>query len=104
MKSTEGFGSKHSSIQEPHIHPVFLYLLVLLFLCCFLSHSADELFQVVVGGDSCLLSQIYFLQYFPILSKIISLPRLHICTWTYHCVQRRGILYCVKNWATRPLL
>lgn len=76
-KSTGRFSFRHCSIQEPKLmlsgltsssHPVFLYLLVLLFLCCFPSHSADGLFQVV-GEDSCLLPQIYFPQYFPILSK-----------------------------------
>lgn len=80
-------------------HPVFLYFLVLLFLCSFPSHSADELFWVV-GEDSCLFPQIYFPQYLPILSKIISLPKLPICTWTYHCVQESE---CYNVSRTGPL-
>lgn len=69
-KSTERFSFRHGSIQEPKImlsglssspHPAFLYLLVL-FLCCFASHFADELFQVV-GEDSYLTLQISFPQH-----------------------------------------
>ena len=81
---TESFSFMHGSVQEPKID-IWLWISLFLgpfILCCFYSHYAGGLFQVV-GEDSCLLPPNYFLQYsqFPNCSKKKSIIFVNGSRW-----------------------
>lgn len=100
-KFTEKLSFRHGSIQEykimlsGHISHLALSLGPYFFLCCFHSHYAAWVFQVV-GEDNCfLIPQIYFPQCSQFWNSgkksIISVtdPK-YLYIWSYDCVQENG--------------